>query len=207
MTCPDVYSRINLDDSHSDLTRQKRKNANHLGYYWREKLPEAKEKLKKDIFKKTLDAYGQAVKAFRKGDCVKATELFKTFLENHNTEIELADRANMYLSLCENRQMKETMSLNTFEDYYEYAMYMHNRGDHEETLDLLEKAKAIKPKEGKVPYLKAITYSLMKDTGNCLLSLEDAIQKDKFFGILAQNEPGFEPLWEEKKFKVITNTE
>jgi tetratricopeptide (TPR) repeat protein len=170
-------------------------------------LPDTKEKLKKDTFEKIVDAYGQAVKAFRKGDCVKATELFKTFLEKHNTELELVDRAKMYLSLCENRQMKETISLKTFEDYYEYAMYKHNRGDYDETLKLLEKAKAIKPKEGNIPYLKALTYYLMKDTKNCLLNLKDAIQKDKLFGILAQNEPGFEPLWEEKKFKAIINTE
>jgi len=31
-------------------------------------LPEAKEKLKKDLYEKMLDAYGQAIKAFRKGD-------------------------------------------------------------------------------------------------------------------------------------------
>ena len=169
-------------------------------------MPESKEKMKKDIFEKILDAYGQAVKAFRKGDCIKASELFKTFLEKHNTEKELVDRAKMYLSLCENRQKKETISLTSFEDYYEHAMFKLNRGDHDETLKLLEKAKALKPKEGKVPYLKALNYCLMKDAKNCLLNLTDAVQKDSFFGILAQNEPGFEPLWEEKKFKVITNT-
>ena len=170
-------------------------------------MPDTKEKTKKVIFEKILEAYGQAVKAFRKGDCAKATELFKAFLEKHNTELELVDRAKMYLSLCENRQMKETITLKTFEDYYEHAIYKHNRGDHDETLKLLEKAKAIKPKKGKVPYLKALTYYLMEDTENCLLSLKDAIQIDEFFGILAQNEPAFEPLWEEEEFKVITNTE
>jgi tetratricopeptide (TPR) repeat protein len=169
-------------------------------------LPETREKVKKDIFEKILEAYSQAVKSFRKGDCVKATELFEAFLEKHTTEKELVDRAKMYLSLCEKCQKKETISLKTFEDYFEYAMYAHNQGDYDETLKLLEKAKAKKPKEGKVSYLRAITYCLMDDTQNCLLNLKDAVQKDKLFGILAQNEPGFEPLWEEKKFKIITET-
>ena len=169
-------------------------------------MPETKEKSKKDSFKKILNAYGQAVKSFRKGDCVKAKELFKAFLETHNTEMELVDRAKMYLSLCEDRLKKETISLETFKDYYGHAMYKHNQGNHDDTLKLLEKAKAKKPKEGKVPYLMALTFCLMNDSENCLLSLKDAIHKDKFFGILAQNEPGFEPLWEEKKFIVITKT-
>jgi tetratricopeptide (TPR) repeat protein len=169
-------------------------------------LPEAKEKSKKDVFAKILEAYAQAVKAFRKGDCVKAKELFKAFLDKHTSEKELADRARMYLSLCEKRQKKETISLRTFEDYYEHAMYKHNQGNHDEAIKLLEKAKAIKPKEGKAPYLMALTYCLMEDTENCLLNLKDAIQKDRFFGTLAQNEPGFESIWEEKKFKIITKT-
>jgi len=167
-------------------------------------LPETKEKTKKDVFAKILEAYGQAAKTFRKGDYVKAAELFKAFIEKHSSEKELVDRANMYLSLCEKSQKKEAISLETFEDYYEHAIYKQNQGDHDEALNLLEKAKAIKPKEGKIPYLKALTYCLMDDTEKCLVNLMDAVQKDKLFRILAQNEPGFEPLWEDKKFKVIT---
>jgi tetratricopeptide (TPR) repeat protein len=167
-------------------------------------LPEAKEKLKKDIYEKMLDAYGQAIKAFRKGDCARAKELFKAFLEKHNTEKELVDRAQIYLALCENRETKDPISLTTFQDYYEYAVYKHNQGEHDQALKLLEKAKTKKPKEGKVPYLMALTYSLLGESEKCLENLKEAIHKDKFFGILAQNESGFEPLWSDKKFKIIT---
>jgi tetratricopeptide (TPR) repeat protein len=170
------------------------------------KLPTAKEKTQKDIYTKTLNAYEQAVKAFRKGDCVTAKELFESFLEKFTTEKELVDRANIYLSLCEKRKKKESVSLKTFDDYYDYAMLMHNDGELEETLKLLEKAKKLKPKEGKVPYLESLTYCLMEDVDSCLSSLKDAVHRDKFFSVLAQNEPGFEPLWEDKKFKVITKT-
>jgi hypothetical protein len=34
--------------------------------------------------------------------------------------------------------------------------------------------------------------------------LKKAIQKDKLFSTLAQNEPDFEPLWDDKKFKLLT---
>ena len=41
-------------------------------------------------------------------------------------------------------------------------------------------------------------------TEDCLEPLKKAIQADKSFRVLAQNEPDFEPLWEDKKFKAIT---
>lgn len=169
-------------------------------------MPETKEKLKKDLYEKILDAYGQAMKAFRKGDFTKARELFQAFIEKHNTEKELVDRAQIYLALCENREKKDTISLKTFEDYYEYAVYKLNQGNHSEAIKLLEKAKTQKPKEGKVSYLMALIYCKMEDNEKCLENLKDAIRKDKFFGILAQNESGLEPLWEDKKFKIITKT-
>ena len=169
-------------------------------------MPETKEKLKKDLYEKILAAYGQAVKAFRKGDCTKAKELFLAFLEKHNTEKELIDRSQMYIALCENREKGGTVSLKTFDDYYEYAVYKLNRKDYDEAIKLLEKAKTQKPKEGKVSYLMALIYCQMEDTKKCLDNLMDAVQKDKFFGTLAQNESGFEPLWEDKKFKIITKT-
>lgn len=169
-------------------------------------MPENKEKLKKDLYEKILAAYGQAMKAFRKGDCAKAKELFQAFLKKHNTEKEFVDRARMYLALCENRENKETISLKTFKDYYEYAVYKLNQRDHSEAIKLLEKAKTQKPKEGKVSYLMALTYCQMEDNKKCLDNLMDAVHKDKFFGTLAQNESGFEPLWEDKKFKIITKT-
>jgi len=169
-------------------------------------LSETKEKLKKDLYEKTLAAYSQAMKAVRKGDYAKAKELFQAFLEKHNTEKEFVDRAKMYLAICENREKKETISLKTFKDYYEYAVYKLNQRNHDEVIKLLEKAKTQKPKEGKVSYLMALTYCQMEDTEKCLENLKDAVHKDKLFGTLAQNESEFEPLWEDKKFKIITKT-
>lgn len=167
-------------------------------------MAEAKEKAKKDAYEKALAAYSQAVKAFKKGDCGKAKEYFEALLEKHATEKELVDRAKIYLDICENRQKKETIPLKTFDDYFLYAVYKLNQEDFDETLKLLEKARAKEPKEGKVVYLMALAYCQKGEIDNCLESLKEAIHMDKFFGILARNELKLEPLWEDKKFKVIT---
>ena len=166
-------------------------------------MPEVKDKSKKDAYEKALSAYSQAMRAFRKGDYAKAKELLNAFHEKFMRERELVDRAQIYLSICENRQ-KDTIPLKSFEDYYQYAVYKLNQKDYKQALKLLEKARKEDPKQGKVVYLMAVAFCLMEETEKCLKTLKEAVHLDKFFGILAQNETDFEPIKEDKKFKVIT---
>jgi tetratricopeptide (TPR) repeat protein len=163
-----------------------------------------KDKVKKDEFEKALSAYDQAMKSFHKGDYKKADELFKAFLDKHASERELVDRAKIYIMICEERQSKEKVQLKTFDDYYQYGVFKANDGDYEEALKLVEKAREMKPKEGKIFYLMADIYCLKGENEKCLEVLKKAIQLDKYFSILARNERDFEPLWEDKKFKLIT---
>ncbi|NIO49854.1 MAG: tetratricopeptide repeat protein [Candidatus Aminicenantes bacterium] len=163
-----------------------------------------KDKIKKDEYEKALSAYSQAMKSFHKGDYKKADELIKAFLDKHGSERELVDRARIYLTVSAARQSKEKVLLKTFDDYYQYGVFKTNYGDYEEALKLLEKAREMKPKEGKILYLMADIYCLKGENEKCLEHLKKAIQLDKYFSILARNEKDFEPLWEDKKFKLIT---
>jgi len=163
-----------------------------------------KGKLKKNDYQRALLAYNQAMKTFRKGSFVKAAELLKAFTEKHASEKELKDRAFIYLDICQTRQRKEKVQLDTIEDYYQYSVFKINQGEYKEALKLLEKALQKKPKEGKILYLMADAYCLMGKKQECLEQLKKAIQVDKFYSILAQNEADFESLREDKKFKLIT---
>ncbi len=163
-----------------------------------------KEKAKKDAYEKALAAFDLAMKAFHKGEFVKSEELLNSFVENFPLEKELVDRAHVYLKICASKKKKEKIQMNTFEDYYQFSIMKLNHGEYEEALKLLGKAAEMKPKEGKIPYLMANTYCLMGEIEPCLEHLKKAIQMDKFFSTLAQNESDFEPLWEDKKFKLIT---
>ena len=167
-------------------------------------MPGEKEKAKKDKFQKALMAYGQAMKPFHKGAYLKASELLKNFIEKEDTEKELSDRAEMYFKICEEHLKKKSVSLKTFEDYYNYGVFKINQGDYEDALSLLNKASELKPKEGKIPYLLATVYSRMEKLEESLELLEKAIQIDDFFAILAQNEVDFESIKEDKKFQLIT---
>ncbi|TET75266.1 MAG: tetratricopeptide repeat protein [Candidatus Aminicenantes bacterium] len=167
-------------------------------------MTEVKEKVKRDQYQKALSAYAQAMKAFHKGEYGKASEALKAFLSKHTSEIEFVDRAKIYLAICEGRLKKESIPLKTFDDYYQYGVYRLNQGEYKKALELLERARDKKPKEGKIFYLMALTYCLMKETEQCLENLKRAIQLDKYFKILAQNEENFEVLKKNKKFNLIT---
>lgn len=166
----------------------------------------AKQKTKKSDYEKALYAYTQAMKVFHKGDYQKAEVLLKEFSEKCISEKEFLDRAKVYLSICQERKKDKAVQLKTFDDYYQYSIYKINQGEYEESLKLLNKALGMKPKEGKIFYLMADVYCMMGKTEKCLEYLKKAIQIDKYFKILAQNERDFEPLWEDKKFILITRT-
>ena len=164
----------------------------------------AEQKAKKSDYEKSLSAYSQAMKAFRKGDYQRAAELLKEFLKKHVSEKEFVDRAQVYLSICEERPKDTGVELKSSDDYYQFGIYKLNQGEYEESLKLLKKAAEMEPKEGKFVYSMADCYCLMGNDQKCLENLKKAIQMDKYFKILAQNERDFEPLWEDKRFKLIT---
>ena len=167
-------------------------------------MTKEKEKIKKDEYQKALSDYTQAMKALNRRDYERAGELFKAFLEKHASERELADRVQIYLKVCQKQKKVEKIQLKTFNDYYQYSVHKINKGDYEEAMKLLGKAREMKPREGKILYLIADAYCLMGETEKCLEHLKKAIQMDDFFRTLAQNERDFEPIWEDKKFILIT---
>jgi tetratricopeptide (TPR) repeat protein len=162
------------------------------------------DKAKKDIYEKALAAYGEALKEFHKGKFDRAQDLLKSFVERFDAERELVDRARIYLDIIKEKGKKETVSLKTADDYFYYGVYKINSGAYEEAVKLLEKVLEMKGDEGKVFYLMADAYILQGKIDEALEFLKKAFQKDKFYKILAQNETDFEPIWDDKKFKLIS---
>jgi tetratricopeptide (TPR) repeat protein len=162
------------------------------------------QRSKKDEYQKALAAYGLAVKEFHKGDFEKAIESFKGFIEKFPADREIVDRAKAYLAIALKRPKKEAVPLKSFEDHYRQGVVKINQRDYPGAVKVLEKALEFKQNEGLVHFLLADVHSLMGQPDAALDFLKKAIQKDRNFSVLAQNEPDFESLWEDKKFKLIT---
>jgi tetratricopeptide (TPR) repeat protein len=162
------------------------------------------QRSKKDEYQKALAAYGLAVKEFQKGEFEKAAESFGAFIEKFPAEKEIVDRARTYIAIARKRPKKEVAPPKSFADHYRAGVVKINQKDYEGAVKLLEKALEFKENEGLVYYLLADAHSLMGQGDAALDLLKKAVQKDKNFSILAQNEPDFEALWDDKKFKLIT---
>jgi tetratricopeptide (TPR) repeat protein len=158
---------------------------------------------KKDEYQKALAAFSSAVKEFQKGDLEKAAASFKDFIERFPAEKEVVDRARAYLAIAQKRSRKEIASLKGFEEHYRYGLAKINQKDYAGAVKILEKALEYKENEGLVYYLLADANYLMGQTDEALDLLKKAVQKDRNFAVLAQNEPDFERLWDDKKFKLI----
>lgn len=162
------------------------------------------QRSKKDEYQKVLAAFSQAMKEFHKGDFEKAVELLKVFIEKYPSDREVVDRASIYLSIAQKRPKSETVSPKSFEDCCRVAILKINQHAYEDAEKLLEKALEFKENEGLVHYLLAAVRCLMGRQEASLDDLKKAIQKDRMFSIMAQNETDFQPLWEDKKFKILT---
>ena len=162
------------------------------------------QRSKKDEYQKALTAFGLAVKEFHKGEFEKAAESFKGFIEKFPVDREIVDRAKVYLAIAQKRPKKDSVPLKGFVDHYRAGVAKINQRDFPGAIKILEKALEFKENEGLIHYLLADVHCRMGETDAALDLLKKAIQKDKNFSVLAQNEPDFEPLWDDKKFKLIT---
>lgn len=166
------------------------------------------EKSKKDEYQKALAAFSDAMKEFRKGKWDKAVEEFHAFLEKYPIERDLVSRAKTYLSIAEERlrEPREIPSPKTIEDFVNAAVYKMNSGANEEALKYIEKAAKTNPDDARILYLQADLLCRTGQLDAALESLRKAIQGEKSFRILAQNEIDFAPLWDDKRFKSITKS-
>lgn len=162
------------------------------------------QRSKKDEYQKALAAYGQAVKEFHKGEFEKAAASFKDFIEKFPADREIVDRAKSYLAIVQKKPRKESATLKSFEDHYRAGVVKINQRDLPGAVKVLEKALEFKENDGLVNYLLAVAHCLSGEAEASLDLLKKAVQKDKTYAVLAQNEPDLEPLWEDKKFKLIT---
>jgi tetratricopeptide (TPR) repeat protein len=164
------------------------------------------EKTKKDEYQKAMTAYTEAVKEFRKGKFDKSAETLRVFVEKFPAEREMVDRAKTYLaiSLEKLKESKAAVTLKTAGDFFYYAVFKMNSGERAEAEQLLDKALKLGPEDARIHFLLAGLYCVMGRTDAGLESLRKAIQLDKSYRILAQNEADFEPLWDDKRFRLIT---
>ncbi len=148
--------------------------------------------------------YGKGTTALQKKKFEEAEKHFRALLDGFGDEKELADRARLYLAVCQRRTKgAPRAAADAGDDGYYAALVEKNRKNYQSAIDQLRKSSP-KNGDGRVPYLMACCFAQLNDTENALEALERAIAEDEGSRALARRDPDFEPVRQSPEFQKLT---
>lgn len=155
-----------------------------------------------------VEQFEKAMKALGKRDYEKAKEHLETLLAAHAEERDVAERARLFLGLCQRALEKKTVFRpKSFDDLLNYGVYLHNRGEHAEALKLLRQAAELQPKNEHALYCIAATSAQTGDVADALQALRAAIQASPASRAQARADADFDPIRENEEFLEILDGE
>lgn len=162
--------------------------------------------------KSITEEFKKGVAFFRERECQKAFEIFNHIIEEYKDSqyysvLEIQSRSKFYQILCHTRLNPVKTNDWDDNDYLNDGIFHLNAGNPDKALErfkYLEEKKYIHPN---LDYLLSLTYLKQGDNETCLMYLEKAIKSDKFFKVVAYNEPDFEPMFENDEFTEMVEME
>jgi len=142
--------------------------------------------------------FENGVKLFNNNEFVKAHAIFARLASGPAQD--LAERARVYMRICEQRRSRPAPQIRTAEDSYNYGVQMANEGNLEEAEKALDRALKLTPQADHVLYALASTQALRENLEGALEFLEKAIQLNVRNRYLAQSDPDFSKLMEDPRF-------
>ena len=145
-----------------------------------------------------MERFENALELFGQQQVGRARTIFAKLTEDPAAE--LAERARVYLRICDQRLSHASVQLKTAEDYYNYAVGLANQGDAEESEQYLQKALKLAPKADYIYYALATTCALRDNVEGALEHLTKAIELNERNRYQAQNDADFANLLEDPRF-------
>jgi tetratricopeptide (TPR) repeat protein len=149
--------------------------------------------------------YTQAVQNFEAGMKAlqgqkfdKAKAILEKVLEGPSRE--LADRARMYLNVCNQQLTKSTTSFKTSEEHYDYAVALLNGGNYVDARTHLEKILKQNAKADYAVYGLAVLDCLTNRTEEALRNLQQAIKMNPNNRFQARNDSDFKAMADDPRF-------
>lgn len=145
-----------------------------------------------------LARFSSGLEFMNQSQFARARAIFERLKDNPSRE--LAERARVYLHICQQRSARPSLHLKTIDELYDYAVSLANEGQHVQAEEHLRKALKMAPKADFLYYALAATFALRNDVEGTLEYLDKAIQIDERNRFHAQNDPDFEAMLEDPRF-------
>jgi tetratricopeptide (TPR) repeat protein len=139
-----------------------------------------------------------AMKALQGQKFDKAKALLEKVLEGPSRE--LADRARMYINVCNQQMAKTSTNFKTSEEHYDYAVALMNGGNYVDARAHLEKILKQNPKADYAVYGLAVLDCLTNRTEDALRNLQQAIKLNPNNRFQARNDSDFNTMADDPRF-------
>jgi tetratricopeptide (TPR) repeat protein len=161
--------------------------------------PPAKPAAKPDPrYTQAVQNFEGAMRALQGQKFDKAKALLEKVLEGPSRE--LADRARMYMNVCNQQLVKTSTSFKTSEEHYDYAVALMNGGDYVDARAHLEKILKQNPKADYAIYGLAVLDCLTNRTEDALRNLQQAIKMNPSNRFQARNDSDFNTMADDPRF-------
>lgn len=146
--------------------------------------------------------YEKGAAALQKKKYDEAEKHFRALTEQYGDEKELADRARLYLSVCEKHKAASARAVPESQDPYYLGLFEKNRGNWGAAIEELKKAS--RRPDGRVAFLLACCYAQTGEPEKALEALERAIAIDELNRQFARRDPDLEPVRQRPEFQNLT---
>jgi tetratricopeptide (TPR) repeat protein len=161
--------------------------------------PQPKPAFNQDpAFAQAVQNYEAGLKAMQEHKFERAKGLLEKIIANGPRE--LADRARMHLSTC-NQQLNEgANSFKSHEEHFDYAVSLLNSGQYDQARTHLEKILKQNPKADFAFYGMAVVDCLTGQVESSLKHLSDAIRMNPQNRFQARNDSDFQNMADDPRF-------
>ena len=150
-------------------------------------------------YETAMKGYESALRLLRKGDFERAKEQLRAVQAAAPKELELVDRAEIYLRVCD-RKLAGEPDAPSGGELQRQAVFLSNAGDSDAAIKLLDRALAEDPASIEGLYVRACAWALKGAAEKAVRDLRQAISLDPKVRFQAVNDPDFEKIREEPAF-------
>ena len=161
--------------------------------------PQPRPVAKEDpAFTQAVQNYEAGVKALQEHKYERAKGLFEKIINSGSRE--LADRARVYLSTCNQQLSEGASSFKTHEEHFDYAVSLLNTGQLEQARSHLEKILKQNAKADFAFYGMAVVDCLSGQVESSLKHLSEAIRLNPQNRFQARNDSDFQSMADDPRF-------
>ncbi len=121
-------------------------------------------------------AFEQALRSFNRQDFAPAKSAFSSLLAKFTEQAEIVARARTYLAICEQRLARSPSVPRNPDALYNQGVFLLNKGDTPEAIELFEKALKVEPRADHVYYSLAAAHARLNDAAKAIEALRRAIR-------------------------------